>query len=198
MKFKSNIKKTHAGLLLFFVLISLIIFPISIHATASSNITPSSAEENPVTVYEKSYKSVVEIFTIWPNQGASGQGTGFVVGNYIVTNAHVVISQAEVGLADVTFWDGTNYEATVLGSDTLTDLAVLELPPEAESKLVPLPIGDSSTLKIGERVVAIGSPQGFTSSMSTGIVSALGRLSSQVDETAASQSEQPVPSSNFF
>jgi S1-C subfamily serine protease len=56
---------------------------------------------------------------------------------------------------------------------------------------VPLPIGDSSTLKIGERVVAIGSPQGFTSSISNGIVSALGRLSSQVDETAASQSEQP-------
>lgn len=189
-KIKNAIEITHTDLILFIVLISLILFTGSIYATPSSDIPPSS-DDDPAAVYEKSYRSVVEVFTTWPNQGAAGQGTGFVFGNYIVTNAHVVIKQGEVGLADVTFWDGTNYEASVLGSDTLTDLAILELPQEADSKLVPLPIGDSSTLKIGERVVAIGSPQGFTSSISNGIVSALGRLSSQVDETAASQSEQP-------
>jgi S1-C subfamily serine protease len=190
-RLKSYIKKTHAELILFILLISLSLLSVPFYATASLNLGTSSSDENPAPVYENSYKSVVEIFAMWPNQGTAGQGTGFVFGNYIVTNAHVVISKAEVGLADVTFWDGTNYEATVLGWDTLTDLAVLELPPEAETKLVPLPIGDSSTLKIGERVVAIGSPKGFTSSMSTGIVSALGRLSSQVLATAASELEQP-------
>ncbi len=187
-----SIRKAHADLGPFILLFSLVLFSVPVYATQTSNSLVSSSEENLATVYEKSYKSVVEIFTIWPNKGTAGQGTGFVYNNYIVTNAHVVLNEAEVGIVDVTFWDGINYEARVLGTDTLTDLAVLELPQEADSKLVSLPIGDSSALKIGERVVAIGSPQGFTSSMATGIVSALGRLSSQVYETAAKELEQPI------
>jgi S1-C subfamily serine protease len=192
---KRSIKKTHVDLGAFILLFSLILFSVPIYATQSSNLPIStSTEESLVTVYQNSYKSVVEIFTIWPNKGTAGQGTGFVYGNYIVTNAHVVISKGEVGIVDVTFWDGTNYEAKVLGADTLTDLAVLKLPQEADRKLVSLPIGDSSALKVGERVVAIGSPQGFTSSMATGIISAVGRLSSQVYETASKKLEQPLGS----
>lgn len=150
-------------------------------------------------IYKKAHKSVVEIFSIYPNQGTGGMGTGFVFGEHIVTNAHVVLHNGEIGTVDVTFSNGNTYEAKVLGTDTLVDLAVLDLPEEADSELVSLPIGDSSTLEIGDRVLAIGSPSGFTSSMSTGIVSALGRLSSQLREAGAAALElklDPILSAN--
>ncbi len=101
------------------------------------------------------------------------EGSGFVwsADGHIVTNEHVVESAERVG---VVFADGSEYEATVLGTDPDSDLAVLliESPPD---DLKEVPLGDSDTLSVGQTAIAIGSPFGQEFSMTTGIVSALGR-----------------------
>jgi S1-C subfamily serine protease len=103
------------------------------------------------------------------------QGSGFVY-NFtgqivIITNYHVV--QGAINIT-VTFINGNGYAATILGSDPYADLSVLSTDaPQSEYK--PLQIVSSSTLKIGDPVIAIGTPLGYTGSMTTGIVSALGR-----------------------
>ena len=100
-----------------------------------------------------------------------GQGTGFIVDSegHIITNDHVV------GGADtvkVTLWDGREFEAELVGSDSETDIAVLRIPAEGLSALE---IGDSERLRVGDFVVAIGSPFGLSNTVTSGIVSALGR-----------------------
>ncbi|MEM3463760.1 MAG: trypsin-like peptidase domain-containing protein, partial [Candidatus Bathyarchaeia archaeon] len=103
------------------------------------------------------------------------QGSGFTYNftgkNVVITNSHVV--QGVSGIT-VTFTDGDGYAATLLGSDPYADLAVLSVDaPKSEFK--PLEIANSSTLKVGDVVVAVGNPYGLAGSMSIGIVSALGR-----------------------
>jgi S1-C subfamily serine protease len=89
----------------------------------------------------------------------------------IVTNYHVVQSAINI---TVTFINGNGYAATVLGSDPYADLAVVSADaPQSEFK--PLEVVGSSTLKVGDVVVAVGNPCGLAGSMSIGIVSALGR-----------------------
>ncbi len=104
---------------------------------------------------------------------AQGEGSGFVWDNqgYIVTNNHVVDSATKVS---VTFADGTTVPATVVGTDPESDLAVIKVDPKAV-KLQPITVGDSSQVKVGQFVVAIGSPFGLEGSMTFGIVSGLGR-----------------------
>ena len=103
------------------------------------------------------------------------QGSGFTYSlngqDVIVTNYHVVDDSVNV---TVTFQDGSSYTATVLGSDPYSDLAVLSTD-APQSELVPVTIASSSTLQVGDQVIAIGSPYGLTGSMTTGIVSALNR-----------------------
>ncbi len=103
------------------------------------------------------------------------QGSGFVC-NFtgtmvIVTNFHVVDGAQNIS---VTFRDGNAYSALVLGSDAYSDLAVLSVS-APQSELAPLQLVSSSTLQVGDSVIAIGSPFGLTGSMTTGIVSQLGR-----------------------
>ncbi|MBT0160460.1 PDZ domain-containing protein [Candidatus Bathyarchaeota archaeon A05DMB-2] len=103
------------------------------------------------------------------------QGSGFVnnsTGRFVViTNFHVIDGAENIS---VTFRDGDAYAASVLGSDAYADLAVLSVSaPESEFK--PLQLASSSTLNVGDFVVAIGCPYGLTGSMTTGIVSQLGR-----------------------
>ena len=104
---------------------------------------------------------------------AMGEGSGFVWDNqgYIVTNNHVVDSAEKVV---VTFADGTSVPATVVGVDPESDLAVIKVDSKAV-ELHPISVGDSSNVKVGQFVVAIGNPFGLEGSMSFGIVSALGR-----------------------
>ena len=101
------------------------------------------------------------------------EGSGFVwsAAGHIVTNEHVVESAEHVA---VVFADGSEYEAAVLGADPDSDLAVLliESPPD---DLKAVTLGDSDTLSVGQTAIAIGSPFGQEFSMTTGIVSALGR-----------------------
>jgi S1-C subfamily serine protease len=103
-------------------------------------------------------------------------GSGFVYNKegYIITNNHVVDGTKTV---NVTFIDGNTYTAKVVGTDPDNDLAVIQITDDfTDENLVPLPIGDSSTLEVGQQIIAIGNPFGLSDSMTTGIVSALGRL----------------------
>ena len=102
-----------------------------------------------------------------------GAGSGFVLDTNgdIITNNHVV---ADADTIRVLFFDDASVSAKVVGTDPDSDLAVIKVDPKGLN-LVPLVLGDSSALKVGQRVIAIGNPFGLKNSMTTGIVSALGR-----------------------
>ena len=132
-------------------------------------------------VYDRAHASVVEITVttaapagpLGPDGTAQAQGSGFVydTSGHVVTNAHVVDGAQSIR---VTFSNGKTYDATPVGTDASTDLAVLKVDAPA-SVLVPLTLGDSAEVAVGDTVVAIGSPFGLENSVTTGIVSALGR-----------------------
>ncbi len=141
-----------------------------------STVEASDSELSLPDLFLKVEKSVVQITDSHEtNPLDSRLGSGFVYDNngHVITNNHVVSGG---GRLDVTFLDGTVYRAVLIGSDPFTDLAVLyveEVPPE---KLVPLPLADSSAIRVGEQVAAIGNPFGLSGSMSAGIISGVGRL----------------------
>ena len=102
-------------------------------------------------------------------------GSGFVLDKqgFILTNAHVVEGAREVG---VRFTEESSVvEAKVVGSDLSTDLAVLKIDPDDSPKLQPLALGDSGRLRVGDPVIAIGNPFGYSRTVTTGIISALQR-----------------------
>jgi putative serine protease PepD len=107
-------------------------------------------------------------------QGA-GSGSGIVLSSdgQILTNNHVVEAAGDSGSIRVSFNDGSSAPAKILGTDPLTDTAVIQA--EDVDGLTPITIGKSSDLQVGEGVVAIGSPFGLESTVTTGIVSALDR-----------------------
>jgi S1-C subfamily serine protease len=109
-----------------------------------------------------------------PNEGTA-TGSGFVIDEQgtILTNAHVVSGAESVTVSFSESGDAT--DAEVKGVDASTDLAVLKIDPGAVENLVPMPLGDSSRVEVGDPVVAIGNPFGFTRTVTTGIVSALQR-----------------------
>ena len=129
-----------------------------------------------VELFEKSEEGVVRIDVDKINSFREGNsvGSGFVFdlfGN-IITNAHVIDNADNI---TVTFLDGSQYNASIVGMDKFTDIAVINVE-EKPDYLHPLEIGDSSTLKVGEPVAAIGNPFGLSGSMTSGIVSQIGRL----------------------
>ena len=130
-----------------------------------------------VQLFEKSEAGVVKISVQRGPDGprdTPGMGSGFVYDNlgHIITNAHVVESASK---ATVTFLDGTQYDAEIVGKDKFTDIAVIKVS-EKPRLLHPLQMGDSSELHVGEPVAAIGNPFGLSGSMTSGIVSQIGRL----------------------
>ena len=127
-----------------------------------------------IGVAERMAPSVVSVRVTAENgQGGVGQGagSGFVIApdGFVVTNHHVVEKAKAV---TAVFTDGRELAARVVGSDPSTDLALLRVP---EGGLVPVEIGRSDNLRVGQLVIAIGNPLGFQSTVSTGVVSALGR-----------------------
>jgi len=129
-----------------------------------------------IELFEKSEEGVVRIDVVKINsfRGGNSVGSGFVFdlfGN-IITNAHVIDNADNI---TVTFLDGSQYNASIVGMDKFTDIAVINVE-EKPDYLHPLEIGDSSALKVGEPVAAIGNPFGLSGSMTSGIVSQIGRL----------------------
>ena len=129
-----------------------------------------------IELFEKSEEGVVKIQVDRTDsvRDTGGLGSGFVYDNlgHIITNAHVV---GDANKATVTFLDGSQYNAEIIGTDKFTDIAVIKVS-EKPRLLHPLQIGDSSQLRIGEQVAAIGNPFGLSGSMTSGIVSQMGRL----------------------
>jgi len=116
-----------------------------------------------------------EDFFQQPDNGLQfGQGSGFVIDEqgYIVTNHHVAGDAVEIY---VTFADGNTVEAELIGSDPDSDLAVIKVDPDETGPLATLPLGDSDSVRPGYTVVAIGNPFGLEGTMTTGIISAIGR-----------------------
>ena len=129
-----------------------------------------------VELFEKSEEGVVKIRadSIDSFTDTGGVGSGFVydILGHIITNAHVVEGSDKI---TVTFLDGSQYNSEIIGVDRFTDIAVIKVN-EKPRLLHPLTVGDSSSLKVGEEVAAIGNPFGLAGSMTSGIVSQIGRL----------------------
>ena len=133
-----------------------------------------------INIYERVNPAVVNIEVLGPAPAPfgddlfpEGEGSGFVIDKEgrIVTNNHVVEGAEEL---QVTFYDGTIVEARVLGTDPYSDLAVIEVDLPAQL-LRPVSLGDSAGLRVGQWAIAIGNPFGLEGTMTTGVVSALGR-----------------------
>jgi S1-C subfamily serine protease len=126
-----------------------------------------------IELYEQVSPSVVYVAVATSGLTGSGAGSGFVwdTDGHIVTNNHVVESARRL---EVTFADDTTAEAEVVGRDPDSDLAVIKVDVPAH-RLQPVELGDSDALRVGQWAIAIGNPFGFEQTMTTGIVSALGR-----------------------
>jgi len=148
------------------------------HNTIFGDETSFFAKKNLtlIELFEKSEEGVVKIKVerISSQGDTSDVGSGFVYDNlgHIITNSHVVDGANK---ATVTFLDGSQYNAEIIGKDKFTDIAVIKVS-EKPRLLHPLEIGDSSLLQVGEQVAAIGNPFGLSGSMTSGIVSQIGRL----------------------
>ena len=127
-------------------------------------------------IFERTEESVVQVNirsdNAINNRGNMGSGFVYKDDGYIITNHHVV-DDAERGT--VTFLDGESYIAKIIGTDADLDIAVLKVE-IGSTYLQPIPIGDSSHLKVGEPIAAIGNPFGLSGSMTSGIISQIGRL----------------------
>jgi len=144
--------------------------------TLGDVLSSSKSNLTLVELFEKSEESVVKIKVerIGSATDTGNLGSGFVYDNlgHIITNAHVVDGANKT---TVTFLDGSQYSAEIIGEDRFTDIAVIKVS-EKPRLLHPLQIGDSSLLQVGEQVAAIGNPFGLSGSMTSGIVSGMGRL----------------------
>ena len=176
------------------------ITPVSASAeeAKSENLTQypsgySPEETENISIYEKYNEAVVNITTEvlginWflepvPQSGGSGSGSIIDERGYVLTNNHVVEKAYKLY---VSLSDGSRYEAKLVGADPESDLAVIRFVPEAGKKLKPIPFGSAKNLKVGQKVLAIGNPFGLERTLTTGIISGMGRPI-QKDETTILQ-----------
>ncbi len=133
--------------------------------TAAEKISPS------VVNIEVSQPQTRQIRNPGLPQEARGNGSGFVItpDGYILTNSHVVHEATRI---EVTLSDGRHFQAELVGDDPDTDLAVVRI---HSPKLIPVSLGDSQAIKVGQLAIAIGNPYGFQYTVTAGVVSALGR-----------------------
>jgi putative serine protease PepD len=142
-------------------------------ATAGDAVRTSFEDAGPVAeVAARVLPSVVSIDV--RSRSGAGTGSGVVLDEdgHVLTNSHVVASGVEGEIA-VVFSDGRRAQAEIVGLDPVTDLAVLDV--EDVADLAPIAVGRSSEVRVGDPVVAVGSPLGLSGTVTTGIVSALGR-----------------------
>ena len=150
-------------------------------------------------LFTKVEKSVVQV-TEQDNSNELGSrlGSGFVYDKdgHVITNYHVVVPGSNNNdELQVSFLDGNVYSAELVGFDQFADLAVIKVKNITSDKLTPLPLANSTNLRIGETVVAIGNPFGLSGSMTVGIVSGLGRLlpSNENGENLGTTSSFSIP-----
>jgi S1-C subfamily serine protease len=165
------------------------------NSSTTNSSTTNSSTTNPLslnTIYKQAENSVVQIRSKIPTTGvpnpqnppssnATTLGSGFVYDKqgHVVTNGHVV---GDAQIVDVTFLNGNRNTAMVIAKDIYSDIAVLQISQNASqpqrqllSSLKPLVLGNSSNLEVGDTVIAIGNPFGLSDTMTTGIVSGIGR-----------------------
>ncbi|PUA81727.1 S1C family serine protease [Nocardioides currus] len=156
------------------------------HDDSPSATAPASADASPVAqtqtpaaegsveaVATKVLPSVVKIDVVGQEGAGSGSGIILTGDGTILTNNHVVEVAGDSGKITVDFADGTSADATILGTDPLTDTAVIKA--DGVSDLTAASIGKSENLNVGQQVVAVGSPFGLDATVTSGIVSALDR-----------------------
>ena len=139
------------------------------------------------TIAARGARSVVEVIVTSPSddpfdsQSQQAQGSGFVYDTkgHLITNAHVVEGADSV---KVLFADGSTYAATIVGTDAASDVAVIRIADTA-AQLHPLALADSSRVRVGDEVVAVGAPFGLANTLTTGVVSALNREITSPDNT---------------
>ena len=149
---------------------------------ANNQVTYTQDETENINVYRNCNEAVVNINTkvtsydwFWDpyvTDGGSGSGSIIDKRGYILTNVHVISGATKIY---VSLYDGSQYEATVVGEDIDSDLAVIKFDPPAGVTLKTISFGDSTQLLVGQKVIAIGNPFGMERTMTTGIVSGLGR-----------------------
>jgi 2-alkenal reductase len=152
--------------------------PVEVAALAGGQIAAADAslQDALIDVYLRANPAVVHIFVFDEIEGTAlplGTGSGFVFDEegHIVTNNHVI---AEGDKFEIVFSDGSRREAALVGTDVDSDLGVIKVD-ELPEGIMPLGLGDSNELQVGQFVVAIGNPFGEAGSMSIGVVSGLGR-----------------------
>jgi S1-C subfamily serine protease len=161
--------------------VSLASSPVSLTTSAApappANL--SDDERNNIDIYQKYSQGVVNITTVtvaydffYRPVPQSGMGSGAVIDSqgHIVTNYHVVKDAEQL---QVTLWDKSKHTAKMVGSDPNNDLAVIQI--DAPRSLLPIPLGTSKGLQVGQKVLAIGNPFGLDRTLTTGIISSLGR-----------------------
>lgn len=139
-------------------------------------------EQQNISVYEKCNEAVVNITTqvmgvnwfLEPVVQDGGSGSGSIIDKrgYVVTNVHVISNASKI---NISLADGSSYEGTVIGKDVESDIAVIKFDPPDNIQLKTIDFGDSEKLKVGQKVIAIGNPFALERTMTTGIISGLGR-----------------------
>jgi S1-C subfamily serine protease len=167
----------------------------------ASSASLDAIEEENVRIYRQASPSVANIVTravqydfFFNAVPVEGAGSGFVIDTdgHILTNYHVVQGADTI---EVILGDQSHYKAKYIGADTRNDIALIQINPGGH-KLVPLPLGDSRNLLVGQRVLAIGNPFGFQSTLTTGVVSSLGRTVQTGDNTFIDEAIQTDASIN--
>jgi S1-C subfamily serine protease len=172
----------------------------ALQAPASSEALDAIEEEN-VRIYKQASPAVANIVTravqydfFYHAVPVEGAGSGFVIDTdgHILTNYHVVQGADTI---EVTLGDQSHYTAKKIGEDTRNDIALIQIDPHGH-KLATLKLGDSRNLLVGQRVLAIGNPFGFEGTLTTGVVSSLGRTVQTGDSTFIDEAIQTDASIN--
>jgi S1-C subfamily serine protease len=153
-----------------------------LHKAADDLSAFTEDEKENISIYEQLNEAVVNITTEtvainWflepvPQEGSSGSGSIIDTRGYVLTNNHVIENAYKVF---INLADGSQFEGEVIGTDPENDLAVLKFNPPQEIQLKTIPFGDSSGLRVGQKVAAIGNPFALERTLTVGIVSGLGR-----------------------
>jgi len=174
--------------------------PVRVEAVGGQKEAPSSSgfteeEARTVKIYRQAAPAVANIITqaveydFFENAvPVEGAGSGFVIDprGYVLTNNHVVEGSQNI---QVTLGDRSRYTAKLVGADPRNDIALLRIDPKNKA-IAALPLGDSAALQVGQSVLAIGNPFGFSSTLTKGVISALGRTVQTSETTAIDQAIQ--------